>query len=96
MTQRTFFLVYQGGIANIFEVDCANLDPYGRNARRFYQGDFRTAEAIARGLAIGMHIVHSAACNMAGDISNQKWTDDLDNQPFSDKFCPVKQKTCIF
>lgn len=96
MNQRTFFLVYQGGIANIFEVECANLDPYGRNARRVYQGGVRTAEAIAKGLAIGMHIVHSAACNMAGDISNQKWTDDLDNQPFSDKFNPVKQVTCIF
>lgn len=96
MKQRTFFLVYQAGIANVFEVESANLSPYGRNARCFYQGDFRSAELIAKGLAIGMHIVHTAACNMAGDISNQTWTDDLDSQPFSANFQPVKQTTVIF
>jgi len=28
---------------------------------------------------------------MAGDITNQPWTEDLDAQPFSDKFRPVSQ-----
>jgi hypothetical protein len=87
--RRRFFLVYQAGIANIFEVDCANLSGFGRNAKRLYQGDFRTAEAIAEGFGLAGGIVHTAACNNAGDITNDKWTDDLDSQPFSEKFFPV-------
>ena len=42
-------LVYQAGIANVFEVDSLNLSDYGREARRLLQGDFRTCEAFARG-----------------------------------------------
>lgn len=40
-----FILVYQGGIANIFKVDCFNLSPYGRNAVRVFQGTYRCAAA---------------------------------------------------
>ena len=87
--RRRFFLVYQGGIANLFEVDCANLSGFGRNAKRLYQGDFRTAEAIATGLGLAGGIIHTAACNNAGDITNDKWTDDLDAQHFSESFRPV-------
>ncbi len=82
-------LVYQAGIANLFLVDSFNLDTAGRNARRIYQGDFRTAEAIAKGAGIAGAIVHSVSCNKAGDVANYGWCDDLENAPFSDHFCPV-------
>lgn len=84
-----FMLVYQGGIANVFRVSCLNLSPFGRDAVRVYQGDFRTAEAIAIGCGWAGAVVATAACNQAGDIQNEKWTDDLEAQPFSDKFAPV-------
>ena len=82
-------LVYQAGIANVFQVDCFNLSPFGRKAKRLYQGDFRTAEAIAQGIALAGGTVGTVACNMAGDISEQTWSDNLTEQPFSDQFRPV-------
>jgi hypothetical protein len=84
-----YVLVYQAGIANVFRVTSFNLADYGRDAVRLVQSDFRSAEAFARGLAAAGGIVKSAACNRAGDIAREKWTDDLDSQPFSDKFHPV-------
>jgi hypothetical protein len=87
------FLVYQSGIANVFAVECFNLSPFGRDARRLLQADFRTCEAFARGLGAAGVIVRSAACNRAGDIAESQWTEDLDEQPFSDKFNPVTANT---
>jgi len=46
-------LVYQAGIANVFEVDALNLSSYGRNTRRLYQGDFRGAQYICHGWRAG-------------------------------------------
>lgn len=83
-------LVYQAGIANVFRVDCFNLSPDGRNARRVVQGDFHTCEAIAYGMAMAGAIVHSLACNRAGDVADAQWSEDLDSQPFAEKFHPVK------
>jgi hypothetical protein len=83
------FLVYQAGIANVFEVDCFNLSPFGREAKRLLQSDFRACENFAHGLKAAGFIVKTVACNMAGDIANQKWTDDLDAQPFSESFRPI-------
>lgn len=82
-------LVYQAGIANVYIVDCFNLAPFGRNARIINQGDFRGCELIAYGCGMVGAIVRTAACNRAGDISGETWTDDLESQPFSDKFNPV-------
>jgi hypothetical protein len=90
LAQRRFVLVYQAGIANVFEVASFNMGTWGREASRVYQGDFRTAEAIANGLGIGGHCVRSAHCNQAGDIAGAKWDTNLDDAPFSDKFRPVK------
>lgn len=87
---KKFFLVYQAGIANVFQVKAFNLADYGRDAKRVYQGDFRTAEAIARGLAIAGATVRTAASNRAGDIAHETWTEDLDSQPFSEQFRPVR------
>ena len=84
-----FVLVYQGGVANVFRVESFNLADFGRDATRVYQGDFRTAEAIAIGMGWAGAIVQTVACNQAGDIAKAHWSDDLESQPFSDKFQPV-------
>jgi hypothetical protein len=83
-------LVYQAGLANVFSVpQCLGCEaPTDRNASRIYQGDFRTAESICYGAGLAGAIVRTFACNMAGDISYQPWTADLDSQPFSDRFHP--------
>lgn len=80
------FLVYQAGIANVFAVEAFNLADYGREARRLYQGDFHSAAMLARGLEAAGVVVKTAACNRAGDIRTETWTDDLDSQPFSEQF----------
>lgn len=83
------FLVYQAGIANVFEVDCFNESPYGRNAKRLMQADFAACENFTRGLRAAGYTVFSVGCNMAGDIINQKFETDLNSLPFCDKFHPV-------
>lgn len=95
VTDLRIMLVYQAGIANVFRVavfnlaaDAGGLADGDRQAQRIYQGDFRTAESICYGMGLAGAIVRSAACNRAGDIAGQTWTEDLDAQPFSDKFCP--------
>jgi hypothetical protein len=84
-------LVYQAGIANVFSVESFNMNPFGRNARRLLQSDFRSCENFARGMAAAGVKVASAFCNMAGDIVDQPWNTHLDTAPFSDKFRPVWQ-----
>lgn len=85
-------LVYQAGIANVFQVDC----DYGkgpnqkRNAKRLIQGDFRTCENFCRGLVAAGVVVRSCHCNMAGDVAEQPWDADLGNAPFRDQMRPVK------
>jgi hypothetical protein len=83
------FLVYQAGIANLFEVQAFNLSNYGRDAKRILQSDFRTCETFARGLAYAGWKVASAHCNQAGDITEAQWSEDLNSAPFSEKFNPV-------
>lgn len=85
-------LVYQAGIANVFDVDCFNFAPSGRTETLLLQADFRTCEAFCRGLAAADVAVATAACNVAGDCARQKWSEDLEAQPFSDKFRPVFHK----
>ena len=85
-------LVYQGGIANVFAVDSFSIyDVSRRNARRLLQHAFGPCEYFARGLAAAGVIVRSAACNRAGDITNEQWSLILEDQPFSDQFSPVKE-----
>ncbi|KKL52968.1 hypothetical protein LCGC14_2280120 [marine sediment metagenome] len=79
-------LVYQGGIANVFAVDSYNLADSNRNAKRLFQGSFDSAVQFAAGLATAGAGIKTAACNMAGDIANQLWTDDIEDQPFSARF----------
>lgn len=82
-------LVYQAGIANVFAVDSWNLSDYGREAQRVYQGDFKTAESIALGLAIAGVLVATCHCNRAGDITKETWSQDFESAPFTDQMTPV-------
>ena len=84
-------LVYQAGIANVFEVQTFNMANDGlRKARRLAQNTFSACEHFALGLGEAGVIVRSAACNQAGDIASAHWTDNLEDAPFSDIFQPVK------
>lgn len=82
-------LVYQAGIANVFELGNMSLDLVQRDAKRLIQSDFHTCESFAAGLKAAGVAVATAACNKAGDIAHQEWDIDLDAQPFSEKFHPV-------
>ncbi len=86
---RKAVLVYQAGIANVFTVKSFNAADFGRDAWRVAQADFRTCEAFAAGLAFAGYKVATMACNQAGDITHSQWSENLHEQPFSDKFHPV-------
>jgi hypothetical protein len=87
--RKKYMLVYQAGIANVFEVKSFNLSDYGRDAKRLLQHAFEPCEWFARGLGAAGGTVRSAACNQAGDIISAHWTDDLESAPFSDLFHPI-------
>ncbi len=91
MGYRVFALVYQAGIANVFEVRTANCGTWGREAKRIYQGDFRSAENWMRGILAGNDkaLAFTAACNIAGDIAEQNWNTPLYEAPFSEHFRPI-------
>jgi hypothetical protein len=92
MKTKYAVLVYQAGIANVFEVKSLNQVDYGRDAKRLLQADFRACENFARGMGTAGYCVRTLACNMAGDIINQRWDDNLEDHPFSDKFHPIKMQ----
>lgn len=82
-TQK-IMLVYQAGIANVFAVDCLNLNPYGRNARRLLQQAFSPCVWYARGLMAAGWTVKTVYCNRAGDITDAQWSEDENDCPFRD------------
>lgn len=78
-------LVYQNGIANVFEVDCLNMAPSGRITERLLQAEFRHCEWFARGLGAAGYKVASAWCAQTGDITNARWNHhDWNEAPFSE------------
>lgn len=89
MKKKKAVLVYQAGIANVFEVDCFNSNPFGRNAKRLLQSAFSECQFYAKGLGQGGYKVASMQCNQAGDITNAVWSEDLEDAPFSEMFQPV-------
>lgn len=93
LNQRKFVLVYQVGIANIFEVQCFNLSDYGREAKRIFQGTFQQAECICLGLGTGGHMIKSVHCNQAGDIICATWSENLEDAPFRHNMIPVDMNT---
>ena len=105
MSPLTFILVYQAGIANLFCVPNSNVlagyDRLGLSAatralavldtERVYQGDFRTAEAMARGAMLCGADVRIASCNRAGDIAGAPWVKGLDDCPFRNEANPPRR-----
>jgi len=83
MKSNKIMLVYQAGIANVFRVDCFNVNPNGRKEERLLQGAFATCQDFAHGCAAMGAVVRTCHCNMAGDIARQQWNLDLDNAPFN-------------
>jgi hypothetical protein len=64
---RMVCLVYQCGIANLFDASAdANLE-------RIYQGDYRTCENIARGILFSGGTVLVYHCEMAGECKLFDW-----------------------
>lgn len=58
-------LVYQAGLANVFEVDCYNVRHAGREyAKRLYQGDFYGAVMFCRGAGHLGAIVRTVHCTI--------------------------------
>ena len=90
MKTKRAMLVYQGGLANVFEVESFNLADYGREAKRLCQGSFGTCISFAQGLSYGGYIIRSAVCNKAGDIANALWSEDFDSAPFSDQLWDMR------
>jgi hypothetical protein len=93
--KSTFCLVYQAGIANVFEEipvrDTRSQASTGLTIRsdrvRVLQSDFRACESFCRGLKRAKKTVRVAWCNEAGDIQESFWRfSDFSSAPFSDKF----------
>jgi hypothetical protein len=77
-----YFIVYQGGIANVFSVN----QKTGLR-KLLVQNDFRTCETYCRGLKQGGCTVKRAWCNEAGDIRNRPWSvTHFENAPWNEKF----------
>lgn len=84
---KKFYLVYQAGIANVFErVTWTNGEAA---TSRVLQSNFRTCEVFCRGIRfMGGHVI-PAWCNKVGDIIDQPWQyDEFFNAPFNDNFAP--------
>ena len=73
-------LVYQAGIANIFQIQ------EDGKFKRLLQASFKECEWFMRGAQHAGAWVDVAGCNRAGDIINAAWTRNLDSLPFREKF----------
>ena len=79
---KRYALVYQAGIANVFQVSSFNLKDYGRDARLVMQSDFRSCECFVHGLVEAGALAYVASCNLAGGIFRANWTEGLGDCPF--------------
>jgi hypothetical protein len=77
MPAKQVTLVYQAGIANVFETSVPD------GPIRLLQADFRSCEWFVRGIkAAGLPCFY-AWCNQPGDITLQKWNyDSFGDMPF--------------
>lgn len=90
---RYIALVYQAGIANVFELTCKHdMDnPQARTgpAKRLLQHAFQPCIWYCRGAGYSGAMVRTYSCNMAGDIAAAPWTDGLEDCPFRDNATEV-------
>lgn len=92
MNGRQIFLVYQAGIANVFETQYANPTVRLRGTtRRLFQHAFSPCEWYAQGLRDAGCALLVASCNQAGDIATADWSLGLDDCPFREKAQPPKE-----
>ena len=77
--KKRYVLVYQCGIANVFEVESFNLSDYGRDAKLVNQGAFTSNISFCNGLVEAGHAVKTAHCDKAGDITWSKWIEGMGN-----------------
>ena len=94
--KSTYCLVYQAGIANVFEefprptpsyVQASTGNETESERIRILQSDFRTCENFCRGLRQAKETVRVAWCNEAGDIKNSLWHFfAFGNAPFNESF----------
>lgn len=90
-------LVYQGGIANVFQLqpgdDCPELPAFGkepgRHRRRMLQHAFDACLWFASGLKAAGWQVETFGCQQMGDAANLVWTRNLADCPFADKLREV-------
>lgn len=74
MEPKKFALVYQNGIANVFEVNHFGSFKEGRNAKRVFQdGGHYSGECFAKGCAAAGAYVATFVCNETGDIAEEVW-----------------------
>lgn len=76
MNIRNAVVVYQAGIANVFDVT------EGKRAR-VLQSSFDACEWFAAGLIAAGTVVSVSACNRAGDIAALPWVTPLSDAPFN-------------
>lgn len=65
---RHFTLVYQCGIANVFDISSASGDPI-----RLMQSGFRDCEMFLRGAAHAGVRTEIRHCDQAGDVAGSQW-----------------------
>ena len=82
--KTTYYLVYQGGIANVFK-DVFSTTTITKT--RILQDNFNNCEFFCRGLLQGGQVVRVAWCNEAGDIIDRIWHfGKFEDAPFHDEF----------
>lgn len=81
-TRKQVALVYQAGIANVFDVTDGQR-------HRLMQHAFSPCEWFAAGLAACGAQVNSFHCNQAGDITDAQWSSDLEDAPFYESMHPI-------
>ena len=89
--KTTYCLVYQAGIANVFEEDhlkdSRSESGFSLERIRVLQSDFKTCESYCRGLRRAKKTVRTAWCNEAGDIINSNWHFfNFEDAPFCHSF----------
>ena len=84
--KKIYFLVYQGGIANVFVADVKKKNQFV-NHRRVMQSDFCACRNFCWGIKEAGSKVKVAWCNEAGDISQSRWHfSNFENAPFNENF----------
>ena len=82
MNKKSYFLIYQAGIANVFVDTKAEY-----SVKRVLQSDFSSCENFCRGLKAAGECVVVGWCNEAGDILKSSWNyKNFENAPFNKQF----------